>query len=79
MALVFKFRHDYIGFFRHLLVNILALLVVFVDMLSLAQGCRKIFLHKQVYALFTILHTSGSIDARSNLEHNIAHRQFATV
>ena len=79
MFLAFQTRDDLVGIFGHVLVDVLALLVVLIDMLGLAQCLVNVFLHEQVHAFLTVLHTSGGIDARSNLEDDVAHRDVAAA
>ena len=73
MALALQLRDDTVRLLRHLLVDVLALLVVLVDVLCLGERMREVFLHEQVYALASVLHTSRRIDARTYLEHDVAH------
>ena len=46
VALALKSRHDLVGILGHLLVDVLALVVVAVDVLSLLQRMRKILFHE---------------------------------
>ena len=46
ILLTFEFRHDNIGFLGHLLINILALLIVFVNMLGLAKCYIVVFFYQ---------------------------------
>ena len=62
-----------------MLVDVLALLVVFIDMLGLAQSLVDVFLHEQVHAFLTVLHTSGGVDTWSNLEDDVAHGDVAAA
>ena len=73
MLLVFKFRHDKVCFLRHLLVDVLPLLVVTVYLARLEQGSLEVALHKQVNSFLTVLHSSGGIYPRSYFEHYVAH------
>ena len=76
--LVLQFLNDLIGLFRHLFINILSLLVILVDAVGFSQRLLKVTLHEQVYSFCAILHTSGGIDTRPNLETDIAHRNLTT-
>ena len=71
--------HNLVGLLGHLLVNILSLLVILVDVLGFLQGNAEILLHQQVHRFLTILHTSGGIDARTDLEHDITHGDIPAV
>ena len=77
MTLTFEFLHDLVGLFRHLLVYILTLLIVFINMISLCECFLEIALYQQVNSLSTILHTARGIDTRTYLEDNIAHCNLA--
>ena len=50
--------HNLVRLFSHLLVDILALLVVLVDMLGFLQGYAEILLHQQIHRFLTVLHAS---------------------
>ena len=63
--------HNLIGFFGHGLVQVLAGLVVLVDLSGFLQGKRKIFFGKQVDGFFPVLDTSGGIDAGTYFEYNV--------
>ena len=75
----FQTRHDAVGFFSHLLVYVFALLIILIDVSGHAQGRGIISFYQQVYAQFAVFHSAGSIDAGTDLEHNVAHREFASV
>ena len=79
MALAFQFRHDLVCLFRHLLVNVLSQLVIFVDMLGCLLCGVEILLHQQVNRLFTVLHSSRRIDARTDFEDDVTHRNLAVA
>ena len=70
---------DEVRLFGHLLVDVLALFVVFVDVLSLFQSRYEVFLNQQVHAFASVLHAPGCVYARSNLENDVAHGQFTPV
>ena len=73
MLLTFELFHNLVGLFRHLLVYILTLLIIFVDMIRLCQCFLKIALHQQIHSLGTILHTAGSIDTRTYFKNDVAY------
>ena len=73
MALAFESRHNLVGLLSHLLVDVLALLVVAVDVLGFSQSFGEVFVHEQVHTLASVLHASGGVDARSYLEDDVAH------
>ena len=77
--LAFQLGHNLVGLLGHLLVNVFALLVVLVDVLGFLQGQIVVFLNQQVDALFAVLHASAGIDARSDFEYDIAHRDVASA
>jgi len=63
--------HNLIGFFGHGLVQVLAGLIVLIDLSGFLQGKRKIFFSKQVNGFFSVLNTSGGIDTRTYFEYNV--------
>ena len=77
MLLTLELSHNLIGLLCHLLVDILALLVVFIDQIGFSQSLVEIALYQQVDSLSTVLHTPRGVDARSDLEHDIAHCNLA--
>ena len=76
VLLTLEFGHNLVGLLSHLLVDILALLVVFVDQIRFSQGLVEIAFYQQVDSFGTVLHTSGGVDTRSDLEDDIAHRDL---
>ena len=78
MILVHQAFHDLVRLFGHLLVHVFALLVVFIDEMSLRESLRKVTLHEQVHSLRTVLHTSRGINAGADLEDDIVHRDLAS-
>ena len=58
VALALESRHDVIGILGHLLVDVLALVVVAVDVLSLLKRVRKVLIDEQIHTLAATLHTS---------------------
>ena len=52
MALALDALDDLVGFFGDLAVYVLALLVIFVDMLGLFDGGREVPLYQQVESLW---------------------------
>ena len=79
LLLALQSAHNQVCLFGHLLVYVLALLVVFVYVFRLVESHGEILFHEQVHALPSVLHTSGSVDPRSDFEHDVAHRQRASV
>ena len=79
MFLAFKFRDNHIGFFGHLLINVLALLVVFVDVFSLFERYIIVFFNQKVNTFLSILHASRGIYAWTNPENDVTHRQLSAV
>ena len=77
--LAFQPLHDEVGFLRHLLVYVLPLFVVFVDVFRLVERHAEVLLHKQVHTLPSVLHPARSIDARADLEYDVAHRERPSV
>ena len=71
--------HDLVGLFGHLFVDVLALLVVFVDVLRHVESCREVFFNQQVNRFLAVLHASRSVDAWANLEDDVAHGEFAAA
>ena len=71
--LIFELLHNLVGLFRHLLIYILALFIILVDVVGFSQCLLKVTLHQQIHSLSTVLHTSGGVDARSDLKHDITH------
>ena len=78
MLLALQALYNLVGLFGHLLVDIAALVVILVDAYSLCQGFLQVLLHQQRHGLRTVLHASRSVDARPDLEHDVAHGQFAS-
>ena len=79
VLLALQSRYDAVGFLGHLLVDVLALFVVFIDMFRHADGGREVSLHQEVNAELTILHTSRCVDARTYLEDDVAHRDLSSI
>ena len=79
MPLVFEPFHNLVGLFCHLPVNVLALFVITVYVLCLAQGMRKVTLHEQVYRLLAVLHSSAGVDAGAQFKDDVAHGEFSAA
>ena len=77
MLLTFQACNNLVCLLRHLLIDVLALLVVFVDVLRHVESRGEVFLNEQVNRLLAILHAARCIDARSYFEHDVAHGEFA--
>ena len=58
MLLAFKFGYNLVCLFSHLLVDVLALLVVFVDERCLRECFLEVAFDEQVYGFCAVLHTS---------------------
>ena len=71
--------HNLVGLFGHLLVDVLALLVVFVYVMCLAERSLEVFIHQKVNAHLAVLHASRCVDARTYLEDDIAHRDVSAA
>ena len=63
--------YNLVGLLGHGLVQVLACLVVLVDLSGFLQGKREIFFSKQVNSFFPVLDTSGGIDAGTYFEYNV--------
>ena len=68
--------HNLVCLFGHRFVEVLAGFVELVDLVALFESRLKVFLNEQIHRLFSVLYASGSIDARTNLEHDVTHRDF---
>ena len=71
-------RHHLTRFLRHALVQFLALLIILVDGLRHLQCLVIITFHQQIHRFLAVLDTSTRIDARTNLENDVTHRQVLT-
>ena len=76
VLLTLEFRNNLVGLLGHLLVDILTLLIVFVDQIRFCQRLVEVAFYQQVNGFGTVLHTSGGVDTWSDLEHDIAHRDL---
>ena len=72
----FQTIYNLIGLFGHGLVQVLAGLIVLVDLVGFLQCCRKVLFYKQFYRFFSVLDASGRVDARAYLEYDIAYGDF---
>ena len=63
--------YNLVGLLGHGLVQVLACLVVLVDLSGFLQGEREIFFSKQVNSFFPVLDTSGGVDAGTYFEYNV--------
>ena len=63
--------YNLVGLLGHGLVQVLACLVVLVDLSGFLQGKREIFFSKQVNSFFPVLDTSGGVDAGTYFEYNV--------
>ena len=79
LVLVFQSLDDAIGLLGHRLVQVLTLLVVFVDLLCQPLGFRGVFLYEKGDGFVAGLHTAGSIDARPYLEDDVAQRYLLVL
>ena len=79
MVLAVYACHNLVGLLGHLLVDVLALLVVFVDVMRLAECRLEVFLHQQVHTHLAVLHASRGIDAWTYLEDDVAHRDVSSA
>ena len=68
--------YDVVCLLGHLLVDVLALLVVCIYFIGIIQGDRIVSLHQEVDGASSILHSTGSVDARPYLEHYVGHGNF---
>ena len=78
MLLAFQPFHYLVGLFGHLLVDVLTLLVVFVDACGHGQCFLQVALYEQFHGFPSVHHASRGVDARSYLEDDVAHGQFAS-
>ena len=63
--------HNLIGLFGHGFVQVLAGLVVLIDLSGFLQSKGEIFFSKQVNGFFSVLNTSGGIDTGTYFEYNV--------
>ena len=63
--------YNIVGLLGHGLVQVLASLVVLIDLSGFLQGKREIFFSKQVNSFFPVLDASGGIDAGTYFEYNV--------
>ena len=71
LVAVLQCHDDAVGFLRHGLVQVLALLVVLVDLLGQLHGLLLVPFDEECYGLAACLHTSGCVDARPYLEDDV--------
>ena len=72
-----KALHDAVRLVCHLLVQVLALVIVGVDLQGHAVCTVRVALHEQRHGLATVLYAAAGIDARTYLEDDIVHRHLA--
>ena len=68
--------HNAVGLFGHALVQVLARLVVLVDLEGLCPGGGEVLLRQQVHGFLAVLDASRSVDARPYLEDDVANVDF---
>ena len=68
----FQISYNLVGFLGHGLIEIFPGFVVLIDLIGFFQSYGEILLSQQVDGLFSVLDTSGGIDARAYLEHDVA-------
>ena len=68
--------HDVVGLLGHGLVQVLARLVILVDLPGFLQCGREVLLRQQVHRLLAVLYASRGVDARPYLEDDVAHGDF---
>ena len=73
-----QLSHHLTRLLRHALVQFLALLIIVVDGLRHLQCLVIVTFNEQIHRLLAVLHTSARIDARTNLEDDVTHRQILT-
>ena len=73
------FCYNFIGFFRHGFIQILARLIVLIDGIGFFNSRRKIFFCQQIYCFLTVLNTTRSIDAWPYLKHDVAHCKLSVI
>ena len=64
---VFQGHDDAVGLLRHGLVQVLALLVVFIDALCMLAGCVVVLLYEQSHGLSSGLHASGGMESSGSM------------
>ena len=73
---IVQFFHNFIGFFGHGLVQILAGFIVLVDQIGFFQCGGEILFDQQFYGFLSVLYTAGRIDTGTNLENDVAYGDF---
>ena len=62
-----------VGFLSHVAIDVLALLVVYVDVLCLTDGIAIVTLNEQVNGFLAVLHSSAGVDSWSDFEYDVTH------